>query len=64
MTLGKYAKKVTLGTRERMSTKTVARYKILLTKQVENLRALSNFNTKTFSALNFAQDFGTIVKEL
>ena len=47
-----------------MSTKTVARYKILRTTQVENLRGVSNFNRKTFSTLNFAQDFGTIVKAL
>ena len=35
-----------------------------LTTPVENLHAVSHFNTKTFSALNYRQDFGTIVKEL
>ena len=35
--------------------------KKLLTTQVENLHEVSYYNTKTFSALNYAQDFGTIV---
>ena len=49
-----------------MSTKSVARYKQLqlLTTQVANLHAPSYFNTKTFTALNCAQDFGTLVKRL
>ena len=38
--------------------------KKLLTPQVENLHAVSHFNTTyTFNALNYAQDFGTTVKE-
>ena len=42
-----------------MSTKPVSRYKKLLTTQLENLRAVSHFTQhKTFSALNYAQDFG------
>ena len=37
----------------------VSRYKKLLTTQVENLHAVSHFiQHKTFSALNYAQDFG------
>ena len=43
------------------STKSVLRYKKLLTTLVENLHAVSYYNTKTFSALNYAQDFETIV---
>lgn len=35
----------------------------LLTTQVENLHAVSHFKHDTFSALQYAQDFGTIVKE-
>ena len=35
----------------------------LLTEQVENLHAVSHFKHETFSALNYSQDFGTIVKE-
>ena len=35
----------------------------LLTTQVENLHAGSHFKHETFSALNYSQDFGTIVKE-
>ena len=35
----------------------------LLTTQVENLHAVSHFKLETFSALNYSQDFGTIVKE-
>ena len=35
----------------------------LLTTQVENLHAVSHFKHETFSALNYSQDFGTIVKE-
>ena len=71
MTLLKYArkryvceKKGNTGTRKRMSTKSVSSYKKLLTTQVENLHAVSHFNTKHyFSALNYAQDFGTTMKE-
>ena len=52
------------GTRTRMSTKSVSRYKKLLTTQVENLHAVSHFiQHKTFSALSYAQDFGNRVKE-
>ena len=47
-----------------MSTKSVARKENLLTTQVENLQAVFYFNTKTFSALNYAQGFGAMVKEL
>ena len=36
----------------------------LLTTQVENLHAVSHFKNKTFSVLNYVQDFGTIVKKL
>ena len=53
MTLLKYArkryvrgKKGNTGTRKRMSTKSVSRYKKLLITQVENLHAVSHFNTK------------------
>ena len=47
-----------------MSTKSVSRYKKLLTTQVENLQAVSHFiQHKTFSALNYAQDFRNRVKE-
>ena len=35
----------------------------LLTTQVDNLNAVSHFKHKTFSTLNYAQDFGTIVKD-
>ena len=35
----------------------------LLTTQVENLHAVSHFKHETFNALNYSQDFGTIVKE-
>ena len=35
----------------------------LLTTQVENLHAVSHFKHETCSALNYSQDFGTIVKE-
>ena len=35
----------------------------LLTTQVENLHAVSHFKHETFSALNYSQYFGTIVKE-
>ena len=41
----------------------VSRYKKLLTTQVENLQAVSHFNTKTIRAFNYAQDFGTTAKE-
>ena len=40
------------------------RYENLLTTQVENLQAVFYFNTKTFSALNYAQGFEAMVKEL
>ena len=53
MTLLKYArkryvckKKGNTGTRKRMWTKSVSRYKKLLITQVENLHAVSHFNTK------------------
>ena len=46
-----------------MSPKSISRYKKLLTTQVEDLYAISHFNTKHFSALNYAQDFRTTVKE-
>ena len=35
----------------------------LLTTQVENLHAVSDFKHETFTVLQYAQDFGTIVKE-
>ena len=35
----------------------------LLTTQVENLHAVSHLKNEIFSALNYSQDFGTIVKE-
>ena len=35
----------------------------LLTTQVENLHAVTHFKHETSSVLNYAQDFGTIVKE-
>ena len=34
-----------------------------LTTHVENLHAVSHFKHETFSVLQYAQDFGTIVKE-
>ena len=46
-----------------MSTKSVSRYKKLLTTQVENLLAVSHLiQHKTFSALSYAEDFGNRVK--
>ena len=36
---------------------------ILLTAQVENLHAVSHFKHETFSVQQYAQDFGTFVKE-
>ena len=60
MTLLKFAKKIKLRTRKSMSTKSVSRYKKLLSDNA-NYFSLSY---KTFSrALNYAQDFGTTVKE-
>ena len=60
MTLLKLAKKIKLRTRKSMSTKSVSRYKKLLSDNA-NYFSLSY---KTFSrALNYAQDFGTTVKE-
>lgn len=38
-------------------------FESLLTTQVENLHAVSHFKHETFSILQYAQDFGTIVKE-
>ena len=38
-------------------------WKILLTTIVENLHVVSNFKHKTFDALQYATDFGTISKE-
>ena len=38
-------------------------WQTLLTTQVENLHAVSHFNHETFSALQYAVDFGTISKE-
>lgn len=35
----------------------------LLTTVVENLHAVSHFKNKTFRALQYAPDFGTIAKE-
>ena len=35
----------------------------LMTTHVENLHAVSHFKHETFSAWNYSQDFGTIVKE-
>ena len=35
----------------------------LLTTQVENLHAVSHFKYEIFTVLQYAQDFGTIVKE-
>ena len=35
----------------------------LLTTQVENLHAVSHFKHEAVSALNYSQDFGTIVKK-
>ena len=55
-------KKGNTGTRKRVSTKSVSRYKKLMTTQVENLNAVSHFNTK-HCALNYAQDFETTMKE-
>ena len=34
----------------------------IMTTQVENLHAVSHFKHETFSALNYSQDFGTIVR--
>ena len=46
-----------------MSSKSVSRYKKLLTTQVEKLLAVSHLiQQKTFSALGYAQDFGNRVK--
>ena len=57
-------KKVTLWDAEEDVDKICIDVKNLLTTQVENLHAVSHFNTKHFmSALNYAQDFGTTVKE-
>ena len=36
----------------------------LLTTIVENLHAVSHFKNETFTALQYARDFGTIEKEL
>ena len=47
-----------------MSTKSVSRYKKRLTTQLENLHAISHFNTKHLVLLNYAEDFGNTVKEL
>ena len=50
--------KVTLRNAKEDVDKSVPGCKKLLTKQVENLHAISHFNTKHFlSALNCAQDF-------
>ena len=49
---------------KRMLWKSVVRCKTLLTTQVQNLHVVSYYSTKTFSSLNYAQDFGTIVKWL
>ena len=38
-------------------------WQTLLTTQVENLHAVSHFKHETFSALQYAIDFGTISKE-
>ena len=35
----------------------------LLTTTVENLHAVSHFKNKTFTALQYVRDFGTIAKE-
>ena len=35
----------------------------LLTTQVEHLHVVSHFKRETFSALNYTQDFGAMVKE-
>ena len=60
---GTSAKKVTMRTRTRMSKKSVSRYEQILTTQVERLHAISHFiQHKTFSALNYAQDFGNRMK--
>ena len=60
---GRLRKRYHWGTQTRMSTKSVSRYKKLLTTQVENLLAVSHLiQHKTFSALSYAQDFGNRVK--
>ena len=38
-------------------------WQTLITTQVENLHAVSHFKLETFSALQYAVDFGTILKE-
>ena len=43
-----------------MSTKSISRQKKVVATQVENLHTVSH---NTFSALNYAQDFGTTVKK-
>ena len=46
-----------------MSTKSVSRYKKLLTTQVEKVLGVSHLiQHKTFSALSYAQDFGNRVE--
>ena len=37
-------------------------FSTLLATQVEKLHAVSHFKHETFSDLNYAQDFGTILK--
>ena len=46
-----------------MSTKSVLRYKTLLTTQVETLHAVSHFNTKHLVLCTTPKSFRTTVKE-
>ena len=46
-----------------MSTKSVSRYKKLVTTQVENLHAVSHFNTKHLVFCTTPKSFRTTVKE-
>ena len=62
---GASVKKVTLRDANEDVDKVCIRYKKLLTTQVENLYAVSHFTQhKTFSALNYAQDFGRVKESL
>ena len=62
---GASVKKVTLRDANEDVDKVCIRYKKLLTTQVENLYAVSHFTQhKTFSTLNYAQDFGRVKESL
>ena len=64
MKIWKYAKKVTLRDAKEDVDKLCSEVQKSSANAGGNLQAVSYFNTKTFSALNYAQGFGAIVKEL